>query len=236
MRFPALSEEMTERPVDGLVVAFIAIPLLIEALRRTVGLALTIVVRGVSSATRLVGHLVPGALAGLAGEGHPAGLLSGLGYRQHARPAGDGGDDHRHRLRVFRQSAVCLRRLGLLHRHRAHLDGPLPRRLGQDRGHRLLPVRHDLGQRGEQCRLGRRHHHPADAARRLPGPGRRRHRGHRFDRRPDHAAGDGGGRLSDGRVPAGALSATWQSPPRCRRCSITTHCSSRPTCWPPKPG
>ena len=40
-----------------------------------------------------------------AGQAHAARLLSGLGLRQHARPAADGGDDHRHRLRV--SSARC---------------------------------------------------------------------------------------------------------------------------------
>ena len=204
VRYPALSEEMTERPIDGLIVAFITVPLVIEGLRRTVGMALTIVVLVFLG---LRAGRPPGARRARrpAGEAHPARLLSGLGYRQHARPAADGGDDHRHRLRVFRRLAVRLRRLGVLHRHRAHLDGPLPRRLGQDRGHRLLPVRHDLRQRGEQCRLRRRHHHSADAARRLSRPRRRRDRGGGLDRRPVDAAGDGRRRLPDGRIPAGAL-------------------------------
>jgi len=63
VRFPVLSEDMTSRPLDGLVVAFIAIPLLVEALRRSVGLALTIVIV-VFLGYALIGHLVPGALAG----------------------------------------------------------------------------------------------------------------------------------------------------------------------------
>ena len=63
VRFPALSEEMTERPLDGLIVAFITVPLVIEGLRRTVGMALTIVVL-VFLGYALIGHLVPGALAG----------------------------------------------------------------------------------------------------------------------------------------------------------------------------
>jgi TRAP transporter 4TM/12TM fusion protein len=63
VRFPALSEDMTSRPIDGLIVAFITIPLLVEALRRSVGLSLTIVVI-VFLGYALVGHLVPGALAG----------------------------------------------------------------------------------------------------------------------------------------------------------------------------
>ena len=63
VRFPVLSEDMTSRPIDGLLVAFITIPLLIEALRRTVGLALTIVII-VFLGYAMIGHLVPGALAG----------------------------------------------------------------------------------------------------------------------------------------------------------------------------
>ena len=63
VRFPALSEDMTERPLDGLIVAFITVPLVIEGLRRTVGMALTIVVL-VFLGYALIGHLVPGALAG----------------------------------------------------------------------------------------------------------------------------------------------------------------------------
>jgi TRAP transporter 4TM/12TM fusion protein len=63
VRFPALSEQVVERPLDGLIVAFITVPLVIEGLRRTVGLALTIVVI-VFLGYALVGHLVPGALAG----------------------------------------------------------------------------------------------------------------------------------------------------------------------------
>jgi TRAP transporter 4TM/12TM fusion protein len=64
VRFPALSEDMTARPVDGLIVAFITIPLVVEALRRTVGMALTIVVL-VFLVYAPLGQYVPGALAGL---------------------------------------------------------------------------------------------------------------------------------------------------------------------------
>ena len=39
IRFPDLSENMTTRPLDGLIVAAFAIPIVIEALRRTVGMA-----------------------------------------------------------------------------------------------------------------------------------------------------------------------------------------------------
>ena len=225
---------MTARPIDGLIVAFMTVPLVMEALRRTVGLALTIVVL-VFLCYAPLGQYVPGALAGLPVKVAAAGLLSDLGSGQHARPAGHGGGDDRHRLRVLRQSAVRVRRFGLLHRHRADLDGPLSRRLGQDRGHRLLPVRHDLRQRGEQCRFRRRADDPADAARRLSRSCRRGDRGGGLDRRPVDAAGDGRRRLPDGGIPAGALSRRGASPPRCRRCSIIMRCSSRPICWPREP-
>jgi TRAP transporter 4TM/12TM fusion protein len=64
VRYPALSEDMTARPLDGLIVAFITIPLVMEALRRTVGLALTFIVL-VFLVYAPLGQYVPGALAGL---------------------------------------------------------------------------------------------------------------------------------------------------------------------------
>jgi TRAP transporter 4TM/12TM fusion protein len=64
IRFPDLSENMTTRPLDGLIVAAFAIPIVIEALRRTVGMALTIVVIAFIIYAPL-GQYVPGALAGL---------------------------------------------------------------------------------------------------------------------------------------------------------------------------
>ncbi len=63
VRFPTLSEEVVSRPVDGLIVAFLVIPLAVEALRRMTGKALVIVVV-CFLAYALVGHLVPGQLAG----------------------------------------------------------------------------------------------------------------------------------------------------------------------------
>ena len=64
IRYPALSEDMTSRPIGGLIVAFITVPLVIEALRRTVGLALTFIVL-VFLAYAPLGQYVSGALAGL---------------------------------------------------------------------------------------------------------------------------------------------------------------------------
>ena len=64
VRYPALSENMTQRPLDGLIVAFIVVPLVLEALRRTVGLALTLIVIVFLTYAPL-GQYIPGALAGL---------------------------------------------------------------------------------------------------------------------------------------------------------------------------
>ena len=64
IRFPELSEDMTSRPLDGLIIAAFAIPIVIEALRRTVGMALTIVVIAFIIYAPL-GQYVPDALAGL---------------------------------------------------------------------------------------------------------------------------------------------------------------------------
>ena len=64
LRYPALSEDMTARPLDGIIVAFITVPMVIEAMRRTVGWALTIVVL-VFLVYAPLGQYVPGPLAGL---------------------------------------------------------------------------------------------------------------------------------------------------------------------------
>ena len=64
VRYPALSEDMTARPIDGLIVAFITISMVMEALRRAVGPALTIIVL-VFLVYAPLGQYVPGALAGL---------------------------------------------------------------------------------------------------------------------------------------------------------------------------
>jgi len=61
--FPRLTDLITERPADGLIAAFVVIPLVIEGLRRTTGWPLTIVAL-VFLVYALVGDLVPGALRG----------------------------------------------------------------------------------------------------------------------------------------------------------------------------
>ncbi|HXF88981.1 MAG TPA: TRAP transporter fused permease subunit [Xanthobacteraceae bacterium] len=63
VKFPTLSEEVTARPLDGLLVAFVVIVLVMEGLRRTTGWALVIVVAAFLGYA-LIGDLIPGQLAG----------------------------------------------------------------------------------------------------------------------------------------------------------------------------
>ncbi len=63
MRFPLLAEELFYRPVEGLLVSVPLLVLLVEGLRRAVGLPFTIVAL-IFMIYGLVGHLVPGELAG----------------------------------------------------------------------------------------------------------------------------------------------------------------------------
>ncbi len=62
IRFPALSEMVSARPLDGLLVAAVLGVLLVEGLRRTTGLALVLVTVGFF-AIALVGGQLPGELA-----------------------------------------------------------------------------------------------------------------------------------------------------------------------------
>src|SRR4030067_515084 len=63
IRYPVLSELTTARPLDGIIVGAIILVLLIEGLRRTVGIVLPIVVIGFFILA-LVGHRIPGPLQG----------------------------------------------------------------------------------------------------------------------------------------------------------------------------
>jgi TRAP transporter 4TM/12TM fusion protein len=62
-RFPVLSEESATRPWDGVIVAIVLLLLFLEGLRRTSGIAITIVAVAFFLLA-LVGHLLPGALTG----------------------------------------------------------------------------------------------------------------------------------------------------------------------------
>lgn len=63
VRYPVLAELLADRPLDGLVAALVLVVLVLEALRRTAGASLTVIVAAFL-AFALVGHLLPGALAG----------------------------------------------------------------------------------------------------------------------------------------------------------------------------
>ncbi len=79
-------------------------------------------------------------------------------------------------------------------------DRPHRRRAGQGAVVSLEPVRHHLRQRRRQRHGRRADLDSADEAHRLSAAFRRRRRGHRLDRRADHAADHGRRRLRDGGV------------------------------------
>ena len=106
----------------------------------------------------------------------------------------------RGRLPADGQSFAAFRWHRVLYRSVDRADGPLPRRLRENRGNGVRDVRIHIRQCGVECGLDRRNHHPADARRRLPRAFRCGDRGRGVDRRPVDAAGDGCGSLPDGRV------------------------------------
>jgi len=61
VRFPSLSEEISRSPTEGLIVAAVLCLLFLEGLRRTSGMAITLVASGFFFLA-LVGHLLPGVL------------------------------------------------------------------------------------------------------------------------------------------------------------------------------
>ena len=63
VRFPVLAELIASHPLDGLVAGGLVILLVIEGLRRTAGAVLTVVIVAFL-ALALLGHLIPGQLAG----------------------------------------------------------------------------------------------------------------------------------------------------------------------------
>ncbi len=141
----------------------------------------------------------------------PAGQARAFGPRRHAHRRvhllDPGGHVRRCRryLRHLRVSLHDLRRLPGSERRRPVLHGPrhfarrqVARRTGQDRRHHLRAVRLDLGLLGRQRGFHRHLHHSPDEAPRLQAASRRRHRSHRLDRRPVHAADHGRRRFHPG--------------------------------------
>ena len=95
-------------PGCGLYSRRIIVLLVLEALRRTVGWALIIVVL-VFLVYALLGNTC--RVARRRAQDWRSSPPIWPGTARHARPADGGGDDHRHRLRVLRQPAVRFRRL-----------------------------------------------------------------------------------------------------------------------------
>ena len=93
----------------------------------------------------------------------------------------------------------------------------IPRRPGQGRGGVVGHDRHDLRLVGRQRGHHRHLHDPADEARRLLGGQGRRDRMRGRRQRPVDAAGDGRGRVPDGRVCRHHLCRGRASTPSCRR-------------------
>jgi hypothetical protein len=88
----------------------------------------------------------------------------------------------------------------LLHQARLCRAWPSARRAGQGRRGGQRDDRRDLGLVDRQCGHHRHLHHPADEAGGLHRRTGRLGRGRVLGQRSDHAAGDGRGRLPDGRV------------------------------------
>ena len=110
---------------------------------------------------------------------------------------------------------------------------PLRRRPGEGVDLRLGAVRHDLRLVDRQHGDGRLADHPGDDPPRLPAAFRgARWKSTAVDRRPDHAADHGRGRVPDGRVPERALLRPSSWPRSCRPSCISSACSARCTSRP----
>ena len=178
------------------------IVVLLEATRRSVGWPLPII------AVVLIVYALYGPLA----AGHSRASRQHVEKRRqsplshepgHLRHRARRRRDLRLPLRAVRRAGDARRARPLLHRSRDRADRPLLRRARQGLDLRLGPVRHDLGLVDRQHRDGRLAHHSGDDPRRLCAPLRRRRRGGGRNRRADHAADHGRGRVPDGRVSRG---------------------------------
>ena len=172
--------------------------LLFEAARRVLGPALPIICAAFL-AYGLFGQYLPAAIA-----------HRGYGFDQIVGPALPRHRGHLRnpdaRLRDLHLPVHPVRQLPRargddqpVQQHRARLRRPRARRPGQGRGDLVRHDGHDLGLRRRQRAHGRPVHDPADEALRLFVGVRRRGRGDVQHGRPDHAAGDGRGRVHHGR-------------------------------------
>ena len=135
-------------------ISAVLIPLMWEALRRTAGWSLTIVL-SVFLAYAFVGHLAPGMLKGYEQDGYR--MIAELGVTNVALLGLP--------LKIIVLTVVLFiwmgqlllpyRSVGMVHRPRRRHHGAFAGRFGQDRGRRLGAVRLDIGLGGLQRRLDR---------------------------------------------------------------------------------
>ena len=235
------------RPLDR-IVSILLVGLVLEAVRRTVGWSLIVIVfvllrprahrRSLPRRVLRAADLVRFAAADTLVRRH----------RPVRHPDLRDGAVHRP-VPAVRPPAAVDRRRRLLHPHCLCAVRTSGRRAGQGRRRVVRPVRHRVGERGEQRAHHRRLHHPDDEPPRLPAGLCRRRGVRRGGRRRHHAAGHGGGRLHDGRVHRralrggrhrrrhpGAAFTIWRSTGRSisRRASSACRASSARTC--PIPG
>ncbi len=202
--YPWLVLQIFSRPPEIWLPGIVIVLLTLEALRRATGWALVIIIC-VFLLYALFGDMIPGRLSGRPQNWQLLAGYMAVDFERHPRPADLGRGDRGGGLHPVRHAPRHHRRLAVLHRRRDDRHGPLPRRLDEDRGAGLGPVRLDLRLGGGQCRRHRRRHHPDDQARRLPRPQGRGDRGGGLHRRPADAPRHGRLRLPDGRVPRDPL-------------------------------
>ena len=194
--------EVATRPGNpsqmDLVVGIAGVLILLEATRRAVGLPMTILAIlfiATSSAARSARR---DRAQGRIGAAHDFAHVAGDRRRV------------RHRARRFGQLHLCVRAVRHAARPRRRRQlydagelcaaGPSARRPGQGRGRFIRTEWPDLRLVGQQRRLRRDLHDPADEARRLRRSESCRDRDLVVGQRPDHAAGDGRGSVPDGRI------------------------------------
>ena len=193
---PALGRSRACADLVGRRASFIV--LVFEAARRVLGIALPIIC-ATFLAYGLFGQYLPGVARAprlrLRPDRRPA-LPRHRGHLRH--PDARVGDVHLP-VHPVRQLPRARRHDQPVQQHRARLRRPRARRSGEGRGDLVGHDGHDLrlgrGQRADRRPV----HDPADEALRLFAGVRRRGRGDREHGRPDHAAGDGRGRLHHGR-------------------------------------
>ena len=212
IRYPVLSEDVFFHINEAFVVCAIALLLILEGLRRTVGWPLLSVAL-VFIAYAFVGHLIPGILNGLyvqydfllaylvidpnAFVGVPLVVgstivIAFVFFGQILRHTGGSG--------FFTDLAIAL--MGAFRGGAAKIAIVASGLFGSISGSAVSNV----------VSTGY-HHHPADAPGRVLARSGRRHRGGGIHRRAVDATGDGSGGLSDGGNHPGTLPGTWCWPP-----------------------